>query len=164
MKVREWWMQRTMREQGLLVLAILALVIFGWIEGVIRPGMQRIHTLEMTVVNQRQQLKEMEQVAAELSLLRNKGSNGLPSSESPLLIVQQLISDLELKVFVEQAQSQGKTSVQISFKEMPYENLLHFLGRIAPQGLRVRSLSLTPGVKQGQCQVMLILDAYVASN
>lgn len=159
MRAREWWAQRTPRERRLLMLAMLALVIFGWVVGVIRPGMQRLRGLETTVAAQREQLREMKQAAGELATLRSVAANAIPSGESPLLITQQLTRDMELEAFVGQAQSQGEAGVQISFRALPYESLLRWLAQVSQRGLRVRSLTLVPVGADGQCQVHVTLDS-----
>lgn len=159
MTVRQWWAQRTPRERRLLILATLALVIFGWVVGVIRPGMQRLSGLETTVAVQREQLREMKQAAGELATLRGVAANAIPLGESPLLITQQLTRDMELETFVGQAQSQGEAGVQISFKALPYESLLRWLAQVSQRGLRVRSLTLVPIGAGGQCQVHVTLDS-----
>ncbi|MGB2941261.1 MAG: type II secretion system protein GspM [Candidatus Macondimonas sp.] len=164
MRAREWWAQRTLRERQLLILATLVVVVAAWILGVIRPGMQRLHALETTVVGQREQLREMQQAARELATLRDGAANAIPSGESPLLITQQLTRDMELEPFVGQAQSQGDAGVQISFKELPYESLLHWLAQVTQRGLRVRSLTLVPVGADGQCQVQVTLEASVVQN
>ena len=164
MRAREWWAQRTPRERRLLILATLVVVVAGWIVGVIRPGMQRLRALETTVVGQRAQLREMQQAAEELATLRGGAANAIASGESPLLITQQLTRDMELEPFVGQAQSQGDAGVQISFKELPYESLLHWLAQVSQRGLRVRSLTLVPVGADGQCQVQVTLEASVVQN
>lgn len=164
MRAREWWAQRTPREHRLLILATLVVVVAGWIVGVIRPGMQRLRALETTVLAQREQLLEMQQAAKELATLRNGAANAIASGESPLLIVQQLIRDMELEPFVGQAQSQGDAGVQISFKELPYESLLHWLAQVSQRGLRVRSLTLLPVGAAGQCQAQVTLESPVVQN
>jgi len=164
MRAREWWAQRTPRERQLLILATLVVVVAAWILGVIRPGMQRLHALETTVVSQREQLREMQQAARELATLRDGAANAIASGESPLLITQQLTRDMELEPFVRQAQSQGVAGVQISFKELPYESLLQWLAQVSQRGLRVRSLTLVPVGADGQCQVQVTLEASVVQN
>lgn len=164
MRTREWWAQRTLRERRMLMLAALALVIVGWVVGVIRPGMQRLRGLETTVAAQREQLREMQQAAAELATLRGGAANAIPSGESPLLITQQLTRDMELEAFVGQAQSQGETGVQISFKELPYESLLRWLAQVSQRGLQVRSLTLVPVGADGQCQVQVTLESSAVQN
>ncbi len=158
MRTQEWWAQRTPRERRLLMLAALALVIFGWVAGVIRPGMQRLRGLETTVAAQREQLREMKQAAGELASLRDGVANAIPSGESPLLITQQLTRDMELEPFVTQAQSQGEAGAQVSFKALPYESLLRWLAQVSQRGLRVRSLTLVPVGEAGQCQVQATLE------
>ena len=164
MRAREWWAQRTPRERRLLILATLALVIVGWLVGVIRPGMQRLRALEATVVAQREQLREMQEAARELAILRGGAANAIASDESPLLIAQQLIRDMALEPFLGQAQSQGDAGVQISFRELPYEGLLHWLAQVSQRGLRVRSLTLIPIGAAGQCQVQVTLESSVVRN
>jgi type II secretory pathway component PulM len=164
MRAREWWAQRTPRERQLLILATLVVVVAAWILGVIRPGMQRLHALETTVVGQREQLREMQQAARELATLRDGAANAMASGESPLRITQQLTRDMELEPFVRQAQSQGEAGVQISFKELPYESLLQWLAQVSQRGLRVRSLTLVPVGADGQCQVQVTLEASVVQN
>jgi general secretion pathway protein M len=140
------------------MLAALALVIFGWVVGVIRPGMQRLRGLETTVAAQREQLREMQQAAGELATLREGVANTIPSGESPLLITQQLTRDMELEAFVGQAQSQGEAGVQISFKALPYESLVRWLAQASQRGLRVHSLMLIPVGAEGRCQVQATLE------
>jgi len=164
MRAREWWAQRTLRERQLLILATLALVIAGWVMGVIQPGMQRLHALETTVASQREQLREMQQAARELVMLRGAVVDAIPSGESPLLITQQLIRDMALEPFLGQAQSQGETGVQISFKELPYESLLRWLAQVSQRGLRVRSLTLVPVGATAQCQVQVTLESSAVQN
>ncbi len=164
MRAREWWAQRTPRERQLLILATLALVVAGWIVGVIRPGMQRLRAMETTVVAQREQLREMQQAAGELATLRGGAANAIASGESPLLITQQLIRDMALEPFLGQAQSQGDAGVQISFKELPYESLLHWLAQVSQRGLHVRSLTLVPVGAAGQCQVQVMLESSAVQN
>ncbi len=164
MRAREWWAQRTPRERRLLILATLIVVIVGWMVGVIRPGMQRLHALEATVASRREQLREMQQAAAELATLRGGAANAIPSGESPLLITQQLTRDMELESFLGQAQSQGEAGVQISFKELSYESLLRWLAQVSQRGLQVRSLTLVPVGADGQCQVQVTLEASVVQN
>ena len=145
MNVREWWAQRTLREQRLLLLALVSLVIGGWIVGVIRPGTAHLHALEAAVAGQRAQLKRMERAADELATLRaDPAMPAIAAGESPLLTVQQLGRDMELEAFMEQAQSQGQEGVQVRFKALPYESLLRWLAQASQRGLRVRALTLAP--------------------
>jgi type II secretory pathway component PulM len=146
------------------MLATLALVIAGWMVGVIQPGMQRLRGLETTVASQREQLRQMQQAAAELVTLRGSAANAPPSGESPLLITQQLTRDMELAPFLGQAQSQGETGVQISFKALPYESLLRWLAQVSQRGLHVRSLTLMPVGADGRCQVEVMLESSAIQN
>lgn len=161
MRAREWWSLRTPREQHLLILGVLAVVVTGWIVGVIRPGMERLRALETTVLAQREQMREMQQAAKEVATLRDGTQNVIRSAESPLLIVQQLIRDMELEPFVRQAQSQGDAGVQISFMELPYESLLRWLAQVSQHGLRVRTLTLVPVSGEGKSHVQVTLESSI---
>lgn len=158
MSLRGWWKQRSPREQRLLLWAAAMALVAGWIAGVIQPGVRRWHDLTATVATQRAALARMQQAAALIGELRPVTVTSAANGESPLLAAQQLVRELALEPFVVEAQSQGDAAVQMSFRDVPYESLLHWVDGLPQRGLRVRVLSLSPGAEQGRCQVQVTLE------
>lgn len=158
MSLRGWWKQRSLREQRLLLLAAAMALVAGWIAGVVQPGIRRWHDLTATVAAQRVELARMQEAAAVIGELRAITVASAANGESPLLAAQQLVRELDLEPFVVEAQSQGDAAVQMSFHEVPYESLLHWINGLPQRGLRVRVLSFSPSAEQGRCQVQITLE------
>ena len=155
--MREWWLERTPREQtllgaGLAVLLFLLVYLAVW-----EPLQRNLQTSQAQVEQLQADLAWMQAAAA-----RRPGAQSTSSpatGESLASLIEQSVRRAELADRVKRIEARSREDVQIVFEAAPFDDLLLWLEALARQNaVRVAQASVDATPQAGLVNARLVLQ------
>jgi len=137
------------REQRLLILTAIALPVLLFVYGVWLPATDKIHTLELAMPALQSQMRESQALADRLQA----GGHKSTGKNNALALVEQAARSSGVRQYITRIKPQsvmgGGQRLLIRMHQVPYPNLVKFLGRLAKDGLALGRAKLLAGDKPG---------------
>ena len=152
-------MQLSQRERGLVIIGLLAVVLavsyfYGW-----SPFAAKYAMLQQEVKRDRQTIQWLTHADQQIEQLRKAGAQ-LPNArtDSILVVVERLLQQEQLNVYVVQVQQGNESTVQLKLQDVPFDQLVRWLMLLwRQQQIRVQALSSQRGVSNGTVTTTVVL-------
>jgi len=163
--LRDWFANRSGREQAVLALGTLALAAALAYVLVLEPLHQRLAAERRRVQVEASLLEFVRGAAAEAAALRRTGAQRRgPGSDRPLLsVVNDSAAAVGLDGAIRRATPDGRGALRLSFDSVAFDPLVAWLaGLERAHGVQVSGISLERLPEDGRVRVNLVLGAGAA--
>jgi len=150
MSLQNWWSQISAREQRLVVVCAVLLVLGTLYWGVIQPVSQRAENAQLRIQSEKQLLSWVQDKADEIASLR--GQNGQVISNTPM---NQAISSTAGRFGVELIRVQPRDEqLQVWITPLPFNRLVEWMSFLQDtHGISVTFLDIDKGDQNGVVEV-----------
>lgn len=148
---KQWWNSITQREQRLVIVAVICLVVGILYWGFYQPLNQRIASAQARVHSEKQLLAWVADKADHIVALRKQG--GRSARLEPLNRVVANSSG-EFKIRLIRVQPRGEDKMQVWVQPLPFSQLLNWIAFLKEkQGISVEYLDIDKGSVPGMVEV-----------
>ncbi|UPQ88056.1 type II secretion system protein M [Vibrio sinaloensis] len=148
--LQQWWLSISQREQRLVVVCGLLLLVGGLYWGVVQPVSERAAQAQMRIQTEKQLLSWVKDKADEISQLRGQG--GQPVSSLP---INQAVSSSVGRFNVEliRVQPRGE-AFQVWVAPMPFNQFVNWLAFLQEtHGIGVQFLDIDKAERDGMVEI-----------
>ena len=155
--MRDWWLERTPREQGLVAVGFaLILLLFGYL-AVWEPLQKRQQSSRTQVEQLRTDLTWMQATAARWP--STQAADSPATGESLASIIEQSVRRAGLTNRVKRIEARSRGDVQIVFEAVSFDDMLRWLSTLAQQnGVSVAQASVDATPQSGLVNARLVLQ------
>ena len=158
--MKDWWDKLQAREQGLLLIGGLAVMIFLCYSLVWSPLVKAIDHKRMRVENNQQLLAWMVSKSAQIKQLKLTNPNiiNADNQRSLLAIIDSVANRLGLRNSIKQIQPEGADLATIWIEEISFDALAKMLGQLDKNSnVRVTEANITRVDKPGMVKARIAL-------
>lgn len=151
------WHHLQERERWLLVAGILAATLFVYYYFIYSPLATNLEKNTIQLLEQKQTLQWMKQINPDE--LPDKQVKAISNSQLLTLLANQLKESTSLK-YPFQLQQTGSGDIQLSFEQVPFENLIAWLAGLGENyNVTLKQFNVEKTDKVGITRVMIIISA-----
>lgn len=159
--MKAWWLSKAPREQMVLLMGAVALLLFLLYLMAWQPFSQALVQQRVKVKSQQITLRWMEEKLPEIQQLRGiQRNSGKPvSTEALLTLVDRTAKQSQLRQQIQRIKPQGDKSVQLWVEQAAFDTLLKWLGDLTEQhGIEIDSLNIDRQELPGLINARLVLQ------
>ena len=150
-QAKQWWGSITQREQRLVMIGAVCLVIGGFYWGIWQPLQERANQAQMRIHTEKQLLGWVSHKADQITALRKQG--GKSQIQQPL---NQVIatSTRDFNIDLIRVQPRNDDSMQVWVQPLPFNQLLNWIAFLQEnQGISVQFLDIDKAKQPGVVEV-----------
>lgn len=157
--MRAYWQQLQLREQRLIIIAAILLLIMALYSTIIAPLTEAYEATQIKVRQQRVLLMDIQQAAKELKPLRAGNRRKGGENQSLLSRVDTSARRSKLQESMKRIEPDGKTRVRIWMEKVPFDQVMSWLQSLSQQGIRVETLESERLDAEGRVNIRLVLES-----
>lgn len=140
------WRALSGRERLMLMAGVGVLSLYALYQLAYRPLLEQSGLLQQQIQSQRQIYQHLQQVGAEVEILRQSGVVQIEAesaSQPPMALIDASSQQLQIKPAIKSLQQEGDDQVAVSLEQVSFDKLIYWLAILETKhGLRVLRMDM----------------------